>query len=139
MDAIEGSPFRGEEGQISLENRVRGTLQNGLSWYGEMQAIDTAIRKLDKSLGDEHVALTSVDLPGIDNTIPLLIMSPQGVRVFLPTSVQGVFRAKGDEWLKFGGGSSRRFTEAKPNLQWEVLEMAQSTLNYWRGICFVLP
>jgi hypothetical protein len=139
MKRIECSPFRDEQGQISLENRVRGTLQNGLSWYGEMQAIDTAVRKLDKSLGDEHVALTSVALPGIDITIPLLIMSPQGVRIFLPTSVQGVFRAKGDEWLKFGGGSSRRFTEAKPNLQWKVLEMAQSTLNYLRGMGFGLP
>jgi hypothetical protein len=139
MKRIECSPFRDEQGQISLENRVRGTLQNGLSWYGEMQAIDTAVRKLDKSLGDEHVALTSVALPGIEITIPLLIMSPQGVRIFLPTSVQGVFRAKGDEWLKFGGGSSRRFTEAKPNLQWKVLEMAQSTLNYLRGMGFGLP
>jgi hypothetical protein len=139
MKRIECSPFRDEEGQISLEHRVRGTLQNGLSWYGEMQAIDTTVRKLDKSLGDEHVAITSVLIPGTGITVPLLIMSPQGLRTFLPTSVQGVFRAKGDEWLKFGGGTSRRFTEAKPNLQWKVLEMAQSTLNYLRGIGFGLP
>jgi hypothetical protein len=139
MKRIECSPFRDEQGQISLEQRVRGTLQNGFSWYGEMQAIDTAVRKLGKSLGDEHVALTSVSIPGTDLTVPLLILSPQGVRSFLPTSLQGVFRAKGDEWLKFGGGTSRRFTEAKPNLQWKVLEMAQIVLNHLRGMGIGLP
>lgn len=139
MKRIECSPFRDEEGRISLEQRVRGTLQNGLSWYAEMQAIDTAVRKLSKSLGDEHVALTSVPIPDTALVVPLLVLSPQGVRAFLTTSVQGVFRAKGDEWLKFGGGTSRRFTQAKPNLQWKILEMAQSTLTYLRGIGFGLP
>jgi hypothetical protein len=139
MKRIECSPFRDEQGQISLENRVRGTLQHGLSWYGEMQAIDNAVRKLSKVLGQEHVALTSVLIPGAALTVPLLILGPQGVRVFLPTSIQGVFRAKGDEWLKFGGGTSRRFTEAKPNLQWKALEMSQSVLNYLRTKGFGLP
>ncbi len=139
MRRIECSPFRDEQSQISLEQRIRGTLQNGLSWYGEMQAIDTAVRKMEKSFGDEHIALTSVLIPGTGITVPLLILSPQGVRTFLPTAVQGVFRAKGDEWLKFGGGTSRRFTESKPNLQWKVLEMAQATLDYLRGVGFGLP
>jgi hypothetical protein len=139
MRRIECSPFRDEDGQIGLEQRVRGTLQHGLSWYGEMQAIDTAFRKLEKSLGKEHVALTSVTIPGSTTTIPLLLLSPQGVRTFLPSPIQGVFRAKGDEWLKFGGGTSRRFTEAKPNLQWKVLEMAQTALDYLRASGFGLP
>ena len=139
MKRIECSPFRDAQGQISLEQRVRGTFQYGLSWYGEMQAIDTAARKLEKVLGKEHTSLTSVTLPGTDITIPLLVLSPQGVRAFLPTPVQGVFRAKGDEWLKFGGGTSRRFTEAKPNLQWKVLEMAQSVLDYLRQKGYALP
>lgn len=139
MRRIECSPFRDEQGQINLEQRVRGTLQYGLSWYGEMQAIDTAVRKLEKSFGDEHVAITSATIPGTGITVPLLVLSPQGARAFLPTAIQGVFRAKGDEWLKFGGGTSRRFTEAKPNLQWKVLEMAQATLDYLRGVGFGLP
>jgi len=139
MKRIECSPFRNEQGQISLEQRVRGTFQHGLSWFGEMQAIDTTARKLEKVLGKEHTSLTSVTLPGTDVTIPLLVLSPQGVRAFLPTPVQGVFRAKGDEWLKFGGGTSRRFTEAKPNLQWKVLEMAQSVLDYLRQKGYALP
>jgi hypothetical protein len=139
MRRIECSPFRDEDGQINLEQRIRGTLQHGLSWYGEMQSIDTAFRKLDKSLGKEHVALTSVVIPGSPISVPLLLLSPQGVRTFLPSPIQGVFRAKGDEWLKFGGGTSRRFTEAKPNLQWKALEMAQTTLDYLRARGFGLP
>lgn len=139
MKRIECSPFRDDQGQINLEQRIRGTLQNGLSWYSEMQAIDTAVRRLDRVLGDEFIALTSVPIPGRAITVPLLIIGPQGVRVFLPTAVQGVFRAKGDEWLKFGGGTSRKFTEAKPNLQLNVMEMAQTVLSYLRNYGFGLP
>ncbi len=139
MKRIECSPYRDDQGQINLEQRIRGTLQNGLSWYGEMQAIDTAVRRLDRVLGDEHIALTSVPIPGRGFTVPLLIISPQGVRAVLPTAVQGVFRAKGDEWLKFGGGTSRKFTEAKPNLQMKVLELSQTVLSYLRNYGFGLP
>ena len=139
MKRIECSPFRDEQGQISLEQRVRGTFKHGLSWYGEMQAIDIAARKLEKVLGKEHIGLTSVTIPGTDVTVPLLVLSPQGARAFLPTPIQGVFRAKDDEWLKFGGGTSRRFTEAKPNLQWNVLEMAHTVLNYLRQKGFAIP
>jgi hypothetical protein len=139
MNRIECSPFRNEEGQIGLEQRLRGTLQNGLAWYGEMQAIDTAFHQLEKSLGDEHTALTSAPIPGTGIIVPLMLLSPQGVRTFLTTATQGVFRAKGDEWLKFGGGTARRFTEAKPNLQLKGFEMAQATLNYLRSVGFGLP
>jgi hypothetical protein len=139
MKRIECSPFRDEQGQISIEQRVRGTIQHGLSWYSEMQAIDTAVVKLEKVLGKEHIAITSVLIPGTEIIVPLLVLGPQGVRAFLPTAVQGVFAAKGDEWLKFGAGTSRRFTEAKPNLQWKVLEIAQTVLDYLRQNGFGLP
>ena len=100
MKRIECSPFRDEHGNISLEQRVRATLQHGFSWYGEMQAIDTTVRKLEKVLGVEHIALTGVAIPETEITIPLLVLSPQGARAVMPTPIQGVFRAKGDEWLE---------------------------------------
>lgn len=138
MRVIERSDYRDEEGAISLENRVSGTLKFGLQWYGEMQALDTATQRLSKTLGSEHVLIRSLTLPGTELIVPLTLISPQGVRVIMPTALRGIFRAKGDEWLTFDG-RARRFKRTRPNLQHEVSEMAQAVHSYLRGQGFPLP
>jgi hypothetical protein len=35
MQIIELSTFRDEDGLISLENRVRGTIKYGFAWYAQ--------------------------------------------------------------------------------------------------------
>jgi len=133
------SPLRDEDGSISLENRIRGMLQFGPSWYSEMQAQDEAFARLNKSLGREHVAIMNVTLPGFALTIPMILLSPQGVRVIIPSRMKGVYRAKGEEWLKFGGGRSRRFSTARPNLQTRVTSMAQELFNFLRDRGYEIP
>ena len=131
MRRIDRSEFRDEEGIISLESRIRGTLQNGLSWYGDMQAQDDLYNRMGKTLGNEHMLLCNVVIPGTTLEVPEILLSPQGVRVLLPSSVKGVFRAKGEEWLKLRGGD-KRFSKASPNLQAKVHHMADTLLPYRR-------
>jgi len=139
MRRIECSEFRDEEGIISLESRIRGTLQHGRKWYGEMEAQNEAYEKLGKTLGREHLAIFNLPLPGTSTTIPLLLLSPQGVRVILPSPIVGVYRAKGEAWMKYGGGRSRRFAPVRPNLQSHVLMMAQEVHSYLREKGYALP
>jgi len=139
MRRLECSEFRDEEGTISLESRVRGTMQNGLKWYGEMGAQNEAYEKLSKSLGREHLAIFNLPLPDTTITIPMLLLSPQGVRVILPSPLVGVYRAKGEAWMKYGGGRTRRFSPVRPNLQSRVLMMAQSVLTYLQEKGYALP
>lgn len=139
MKRIECSEFRDEEGTISLESRIRGTLQHGRKWYGEMEAQNDAYEKLGKTLGHDHLAIFNLPLPGTKTTIPMLLLSPQGVRVILPSPLVGVYRAKGEAWMKYGGGRSRRFAPVRPNLQSQVLIMAQEVHDYLREKGYALP
>ncbi len=138
MRRIDRSEFRDEEGIISFENRVRGTLQNGLGWYSDMQAQDDLYIRMGKTLGNEHILHCNVVIPGTTLEIPVILLSPQGVRVLLPSGIKGVFRAKGEEWLKFSGGG-KRFSKARPNLQAKVQHMADTLLTYLRDRGFQLP
>jgi hypothetical protein len=61
------------------------------------------------------------------------------VRLIFPTPIKGVFRAKGEEWLKVGSGSSRKFSPAKPNMQVRAMNMSDTLLNYLRERGFGLP
>ena len=129
MNVIERSEFRDEEGVISLENRVRGTLQHGLNWYGLMQAQEFVTQRLGKTLDREHTLLRNIAIPGTTITVSMILLSPQGIRVLEPSPVKGVFRAKGEEWLKFDS-RGRRFRTARPNLQAQTLDLAQLVHRY---------
>ena len=138
MIVIERSTFRDESGVISLENRLRGTFQFGLRWHGEMEAQQAVTQRLVKSLGDEHVLVRNQVVPGTDVIIPLILLSPQGVRVLLPTPIRGIYRAKLDEWLTFDGGA-RRFKRVRPNLQGLALNMSHQLLRFLKGQGYPLP
>ena len=138
MRVIERSEFRGQDGEISLENRLRATLSHGLSWYGEMQAQETFTSRLQRHLDDEHVLLRNVPLPGSNLTVPLILIGPQGVRTILTTNKRGVFRARGEEWLVFVT-SGRRFKKARPNLQSVASSYAQAVHAYLQQQGVPLP
>jgi hypothetical protein len=129
MNVIDRSDFRDEEGVITLQNRIQGTLQHGLSWYGEMQAQEFVSERLDKTLDRGHTLLRNVVIPGTNISVSMILLSPQGIRVLEPSSVKGVFRAKGEEWLKFDS-RGRRFKRARPNLQAQTLDLAQLVHRY---------
>jgi len=129
MNVIDISEFRDEEGVITLEKRVRGTLQHGLGWYGVMQAQMFVSERLEKTLDGSHTLLRNVVIPGTTVNVSMILLSPQGIRVLEPNSIRGVFRAKGEEWLKFDS-RGRRFKRVRPNLQVQTLDLAQLVHRY---------
>lgn len=108
MRVIERSEYRDEEGVISLENRLRGTLEHGLSWYGEMRAQEVITERLGRALGDDHTLIRNLPLPGTRAILPLVLVGPRGVQVLFPSTLRGVYRAKGDQWFRFAGGKFKR-------------------------------
>lgn len=138
MKVVERSEYRNKDGEISLENRVKATIDFGLDWYGEMEAQRNIIRRLDRTLGNEHTMICNLPLRGKELIIPMILISPQGVRVILPSPAKGIFRAKVDEWQKFDG-RRRSFKKEKPNLQMITLSMATSVQHYLEGHNLPLP
>jgi hypothetical protein len=138
MRIVDRSPFRDENGEISLENKVRGVLQNGFKWLGQMSALEKATSLLERSLDQDHMLLRVTTIPGTTITIPMILISPQGVRVFLPSAVSGNYRARGTEWQVFDG-RARHFKNARPNIIEEALVYSQSLLRFLERQGFPLP
>jgi hypothetical protein len=138
MRVVDLSEFRSEEGQIDLENRIRATLQFGLGWYADIQAQDFVVQRLEKVLDNQHTMLRNVPLVGTELVAPLILLSPQGIRLIHPIRKRGVFRAKDEDWQTFDG-RVRRFRPSRPNLQFQVLAMARGIHRYLQAQGFPLP
>jgi hypothetical protein len=139
MRRIELSEFVDLEGQISLETRIRASLRFGLGWYGDMQALDETIEKLSHTLDSEHLAITNLALGDGSVVIPLILLSPQGVRVIVPSRLSGVYRAKGEDWLKYGGSGTQRFSPARPNIIKNALSYAELLHSKLRELGYDIP
>ncbi len=138
MEVIELSEFRDEEGLISLENRIRGTIKFGFSWYGDMKAQELVTRKLQGILDDDHMLLLNAPLVGTDVLAPMILFSPQGARLLYPSTARGNFRAQDDQWMTYSSRSSQ-FKPKKPNLQFRALAFARGLLRYFESQGFPLP
>jgi hypothetical protein len=138
MRVIEQSEFVDDLGNVTLENRIRGTVAHGLEWHSLMQGQKIVTQRLTKNLENDYVLIRNALLPGTPLRIPLILVGPTAVRVMLASPVRGVFRARGDEWLEF---SSRiqRSRRAHPDLLAKVQSRAEALLAYLRSQGFGLP
>ncbi len=138
MRVIDRSKYRDEEGQISLQNRILGTLQNGLGWYAEMESQAEFTNRLARHLDDEYLLLSNAVLPYSDLTVPMILLGPPGVRTIIPSPIKGIYRAKGDEWFEFNG-RTRRFSRARPNVQSLAISYAEALHAFLQGQGVPLP
>lgn len=138
MRVIEKSEFIDDAGNISLENRIRGTVAHGMGWYSHAQAQRFLSQRLSKNLGSDYVLIRNALLPGTALRIPLILVGPTAVRVILASPVRGVFRARGDEWLEFSS-QMQRSKRAYPDLLARVQSWAEALLHYLRSQGFGLP
>ncbi len=112
MQILDKSPLLSEDGSISFVNRIRGTLQYGRSWFSDMQAQEEALRALS-TLDNRYTLLRNLTLPEAGVPIPLILVGPAGLWVMYVSSLRGVYRAKGDSWMRMDGG---HFRPVNPNL-----------------------
>lgn len=138
MQVIELSEFRDEEGLISLENRVRGTMKFGFGWYGDMQAQKLVTGKLQGILDDDHMLLLNAPLVGTDVLAPMILFGPQGVRLLYPSTIRGTLRAQDDQWQTYNS-RTREFKPKKPNLQFRALAFARGLMRYFESQGYPLP
>ncbi len=138
MRVVERSEFLDENGEITLENRLRAALRNGLRWYGEIMAQQAVTERLSPALASDHVLVRNFTLPGTSTLVPMALVGPEGVRVLVASPIRGVFRAKGEEWMTFNSGA-RRFRKVRPNLQAIASGMADAVLKYLNAAGFPIP
>ncbi len=98
MKVIDKTPLQDEKGEMTTLQRLRGTLENGLTWYPEMQAQKAVIAQLDQILEKGFTLIRNVTLGSSSITEPLVLIGPPGVYVIYVTPMTGFYEAKGDQW-----------------------------------------
>jgi len=123
MKIIDKTPFLTEKGEISLLDRIRGTLQYGFSWYPELQAQQAVIARLEKPLEKNYILIRNHMLGTTGIVIPMILVGPTGLYVLYTTHLRGVYRAKGDSW---GTVDGTRFQPASINLLARVSRLGRA-------------
>ncbi len=114
MKIVDRTPFYDNEtGKITLTNRAKAMVKFGGGWIANVEAQRPVMTVLDKVLDKGYTLLRNVTPPGLQASIPFILIGPTGVYVMCVTDVSGMFRAKGDQW---GTVSGNNFKPEKPNL-----------------------
>jgi len=93
---------------------------------------DAVIAILEKGLDNRFTMLRNVSLAGRAGTIPLILIGPPGLTVIYPSSLRGIYRAKGDEW-EFMDERRENFRTATPNLIVQSQQQSQDVEAWLRS------
>jgi hypothetical protein len=98
MKVIDKTPLQDEKGEMNTLQRLRGTLEHGLTWYPELEAQKAVVAQLDRVLEKGFTLIRNVTL-GISPIVePLVLIGPPGIYVIYVTALTGFYEAKGDQW-----------------------------------------
>jgi hypothetical protein len=124
---MDRTPYYNERGGISLSDRTRAVLKYGRDWLSEMEAQKSILPVLEKHLDRKYTLLRNTPLPGLEVSIPLLLIGPAGLYVFNVTDLAGIYRAKGDQWGTISGATLK---PEKINLLTRTEQMALAVQQY---------
>jgi hypothetical protein len=138
MKVFDKTPFQNEKGEISLLERLQGTLKYGFSWYSELEAQKGIIAQLDRAIEKGFVLIRNLTLPNSEIMIPIILIGLPGVYVIYITPLSGFYEARGDQW---GTTNNGKFTPASINLMTRVAQLAKVLQKYLdrQGISLPAP
>ena len=128
MKIIDKTPFQTEKGEISVLDRVQGTLKYGFSWYPELEVQKNIIDQLNRALEKGFVLIRNLQLPGSEITEPIILIGQGGIHVVYVTHLRGYYEAKGDQWNVVG--SNGRPQPAQNNLMRVAAGLAKALDRY---------
>lgn len=103
-------------------DRVSRSISRSLA-SKDVIAQESVLNALQRVLDNRYYVLQNVNLEGMEEPIPLVVVGPSGVRVIHPSGIKGVFRAKEDVWEKLDD-RFHRFQLARPNMLAQTKFMA---------------
>ena len=122
MKIIDQTPLVDANGQLSLVNRIQGMLKYGFSWPANLQAQETVIARLNKTIEKNHTLFRNQRLGASEIIVPLIIIGSSGIFVLDATPLKGFYRARGEEW---GAVSNGRFQPASINILSRTAKLAK--------------
>jgi len=104
----------------------------------EKKAREVILPRIERVLNDDFAMLLDYPIPGLGLTIPMILVGPPGVRVFYPSALKGVYRAKEDQWLEMHD-RKRHFEPAKQNLVELSNRFGQALAKYLESRAIDVP
>lgn len=98
MKIIDQTPFLDANGQLSLVNRIQGTLKYGFSWPANLEAQAKAIAQLNKVIEKGFILIRNQQLGASEIVVPLTLIGHSGIYVMEATPLKGQYQARGEEW-----------------------------------------
>jgi len=129
MRILDYSPIPFDGGKLSLQERLKGIASFGFSWIADMKSQERVIENLGRLLDNSFTMLRNVPLPEGDETIPLILMGPQGIVVIYNSPLRGIYRASGDSW-EIMDSRLRNFKATRPNLITRTLMLTRAFNNF---------
>jgi hypothetical protein len=123
MKVIDKTPLQDAKGEISLFQRIQGTLEFGFNWYAELEAQKVVIAQLDTVLEKGFTLIRNLTLHNSQIVEPMILVGPPGVYVIRVTPLGGFYEAKGDQWNITTG---TRSSPAPINLMSQVARLARA-------------
>jgi len=123
MKVIDKTPLQDAKGEISLVQRIQGTLEFGFNWYPELEAQKVIIAQLDTVLEKGFTLIRNLTLHNSQIAEPLILIGPPGIYVIKVTPLSGFYEAKGDQWNITTGSRS---SPAPINLMSQVARLARA-------------
>ena len=123
MKVIDKTPLQDAKGEISLFQRIQGTLEFGFNWYPELGAQKVIIAQLDTVLEKGYTLIRNLTLHNSQIAEPLILIGPPGIYVIKVTPLSGFYEAKGDQWNITTGSRS---SPAPINLMSQVARLARA-------------
>ena len=123
MKVIDKTPLQDAKGEISLFQRIQGTLEFGFNWYPELEAQKVIIAQLDTVLEKGFTLIRNLTLHNSPIVEPLILIGPPGIYVIKVTPLSGFYEAKGDQWNISSGSRSN---PAPINLMSQVARLARA-------------
>jgi hypothetical protein len=127
MKVIDHTPYFSADGKISALNQVKATMKLGTTWVQETQAQTGVMAALERGLDKKFTLLRNVTLPGLEISIPFILVGPTGIYALYVTGLHGMYRARGDIWGTLSGNT---FTPSSTNLMTRTARMARAVQVY---------
>jgi len=127
MKVIDQTPYFSTDGKISALDQVKATMKLGAAWVQETQAQTGVMAALERGLDKKFTLLRNVTLPGLEISIPFILVGPTGVYAMYVTTLRGMYRAKGDMWGTLAGNT---FKPSSTNLVTRTARMARAVQVY---------
>jgi hypothetical protein len=112
--------------------RVLSSLPLRRSLPPEVQAQESIISHLQRSLSNQYQMVRNVRLEGLKAPVPMTVVGPSGVHVLNASLTRGLFRAKNEAWEKMDD-RTRQFTAHQPNLVARTLWFGRKVGEYLAG------